>query len=365
MYSDNLDRLNKQNKALNTEIIHWICHFFKDKGISISFNLEIEGVIKHSNQQHINFEQLNKTRQELGIQGQFKPEFWKNQWEFETTFGIGNVSSTLQNYTRFINNLNTLFYPLKPLLIPVAYQFETGEIAKQNTNIFVNTSKVIHIPNAIQVNISLWKEKQNLLANKAFAYHLQNKLIKNSVSNLLFSIPNQRALDRLHLTSSYNLSQELCSPHNISGGHTGSIAYYAETNKKNSPLNPDHIILNQHGKMEFFRNNWQEKARIEYRLASSCLDYNIYNHCSFILLNCLSSYFSFRQSPQKSNPKVYAISKTFNGKHPSSIVNQFRKSKFLSSWVQQHVNDFNHKNKTVFIKSLDQLQQNILNRYTL
>ena len=41
MHSENKEILDKQNKQLNTQLIDWICHYFKREGIYISFNLKL------------------------------------------------------------------------------------------------------------------------------------------------------------------------------------------------------------------------------------------------------------------------------------------------------------------------------------
>ena len=128
--------------------------------------------------------------------------------------------------------------------------------------------KSVHIPNSVQINLSLWKENQNLLVDKNFAYFLQNLLIENSINNLIFFIPNQTALDRIFVKDEYDLKEELSSPNNISGGNQGSVACYLELDKKNKPNTIDGVFNED-------KNNWYERARIEFRLASSSLNYNL------------------------------------------------------------------------------------------
>ena len=183
------------------------------------------------------------------------------------------------------------------------------------------------------------------------------------MSNLIFSIKHQVTLDRLHLKSSYNLDQELSSPCDISGGNTGSIAYYAETNKKNTQLNPEKILLNHQGDMVYFKNNWHHKAQIEYRLASSCIHFNLYNQCNFLLLNCLSSYLSFKKTAQKPIKKTCPISKLFYSNHKPSILLQFKNDAFLIKWSQEHSKNIQAVNKQAFLSTLHQLHENILKQY--
>ena len=118
------------------------------------------------------------------------------------------------------------------------------------------------MPNAIQLNISLWKEGLNMLANKNFAFFLQNSLIKNSINNLIFFVPNQESLDRLFLKEDYGLQEKLMSPHDISGGNKGSIACYLEKNKKDLPNNLDINFDNLSYKVLDHQYDWQKNSRI-------------------------------------------------------------------------------------------------------
>ncbi len=102
-------------------------------------------------------------------------EFWQQQWEYETNFGIGNLNKIIADYDNFINNLDVIFAPHKVNLKPVIYNWQENKAGKK-----------IHVPNAIQLNISLWQDGFNLFAQKNYALNVQNIMLANTVHNLIF-----------------------------------------------------------------------------------------------------------------------------------------------------------------------------------
>ena len=76
------------------------------------------------------------------------------------------------------------------------------------------------------------KKGVNLLADKNFAYLLQNTLITNSIDNLLFFIPDQLSLDRLLVQNNFALTNELFG----SFSNPFSSPYISNQSHKVSPI---------------------------------------------------------------------------------------------------------------------------------
>ena len=218
----------------------------------------------------------------------------------------------MQDYDKLLNNLNKIFAPQTPIFQPILYDWQK-----------TNTEKSVHIPNSVKINLSLWREDKNLLVDKNFAYFLQNLLIENSINNLIFFIPNQAALDRIFVKDEYDLCEELSSPNNISGGNQGSIAYYLELDKKNKPNIVDGFFNDE-------KNNWHERPRIEFRLASSSPNYNIYLHTFFVMIIALEAVLKYQQNNQTTAiSNSYNIPRIFADDALDSLESRYEKGNFF------------------------------------
>jgi len=294
---------------------NWIEKTLKERQLKISINIEAEGGyrINESNFDENNFyNQTNQRIRNLNINARIKPEFWANQWEYESDFQISNVNKVLQDYDKFLDNLNEIFEPQTPIFEPILFDWQKTKEGKS-----------VHIPNSVQLNLSLWKDNKNFLVDKDFACLLQNLLIENSINNLIFFIPNQAALDRIFLRNEYDLWEELSSPNDISGGNQGSIGCYLELNKKNQP-NTKEGFFNE------YKNNWHERARIEFRLASSSLNYNIYLHTFFVMIITFEAILTYQETSKNiPNNNSYNIPRVFADDGVDSLKLRFLKGNFF------------------------------------
>lgn len=346
------------NKIINNNLLNNICNYslmncialieniLGEKDIKSSINIELEGIyLDNKNLQKNSFYQkVNNELKRLEIKGKLKPEFWKNQWEYESDFQIGNIIQTINNYQKFHKNINQIFFPQIPNIQPISYKWQESG------------GKLIHVPNAIQINISLWKRGYNIISNKNFAFFLQNSLVRNSVDNLLFFIPNQKSLDRLFLKEEHGLEKKLMSPHDISGGNKGSIACYLEKNKKDLPNNLKLNYDNLNYKIADHQYNWQKNSRIEFRLASADLEYNLQLHIVFIMLIILDSLILYDEDKQYNQIKtIYKIPRKFYDSNLDNVIKRYEYSLFLDKKINLFSKKIQEKGFVELIKILNQI----------
>ncbi len=331
------------------EIINLVEEILKQRQLKISINIEAEGgyKINESNFDENNFyNKINQTIKSLNIKARIKPEFWKNQWEYESDFQVSNVNNVLQDYDKFLDNLNKIFAPQIPIFEPILYDWQKTEEGKS-----------VHVPNSVQLNLSVWKENKNLLTDKNFAYFLQNLLIENSIKNLIFFIPNQAALDRIFVKDEYDLKEELSSPNNISGGNQGSIACYLELNKKNKPNTIDGFFNDD-------KSNWHERARIEFRLASATYDYDIYLHVFFVMIITLEAILKYQENNKiLPNNNSYSIPRIFADDDLDSIKSRYENVDFFKEKINFFQKEINQQQflllNKVFLKVQNFLKNEI------
>jgi len=352
------------NQRVNNNLFSNICNpklmkcillidnILEEKGIKSSINIELEGTyLDNDNLQKNNFYQkANNELKKLGIKGKLKPEFWKNQWEYESNFQIGNTIQTINGYQKFYHNTNKIFFPQIPNIQPISYNWQELD------------GKLIHVPNAIQINISLWKKGFNMLSDKNFAFFLQNTLIRDSVNNLIFFIPNQKSLDRLFLKEDYDLKEKLMSPHEISGGTKGSIACYLEKDKKDLPNNLKLNCDNLHYKIADHKYDWQKNARIEFRLASADLEYNLQLHIVFIMLAMLESLILYDEGKEYNQIKAtYKVPRKFYDSELDNIITRYEDGLFLDKKTHLFSKKLQEKSFSQLIKILNQVKSELRN----
>ena len=126
------------------------------------------------------------------------------------------------------------------------------------------------------------------------------------------------------LAAEFNLHEELSSPTDISGGHTGSIALYQELDKK-SKANGD---INGN-----LKDYWHQNARIEFRLASSSKKYCLDSHLSFILLVVLEAIIIFDNKEEViRDSSSYQIPREYNSRD-DSLLSKYHRSNFLTKKI--------------------------------
>ena len=221
------------------------------------------------------------------------PEYWSNQWEYISLFNGQSPLKEAENLTLAIQKIPELLLKqgIKNTLIkPVVWSGDSGKLALGSKNIFTNESRSVHIPNAIQMNVSaLNNESKNIIPNSSFGEYLQQCFLETSLSCSLLYLPEEEAFERLLLKDNYGLSDELCSPNDISGGHQGSIALYKKIGKHNQQMGVEPLIYDQYNNVLLTHADWEKTARIEHRLGASSKYYNAYVNVIFGLLNIIKA----------------------------------------------------------------------------
>ena len=277
---------------LAIEAITILQRYIEYLGFKPLIHFELEGCYEKSTtnrSQSLDYSIINKQLRALNIDGQVVAEYWSNQWEYISLFNGQSPLKEAENLTLAIQKLPTLFARQginKTLIKPVVWSGDSGKLAMGSKDIFTHEKRAVHIPNAIQMNISaLDKNGKNIIPHKQFGELLQQCFLHSSLPCCLLYMPEEEAFERLNLRDKYGLFEELCSPNDISGGHQGSIALYKEVGKHNQPMGEEPLLYDHNNKVMVSTYDWQKTARVEHRLGASSVHYNAYVNVVFGLLN--------------------------------------------------------------------------------
>jgi len=280
--------------------------YIQSLGFKAVIHFELEGGYSFAKQdanKKLNFSAVNHTLKLLNIDGELVPEYWKNQWEYVSQFNGQSPLKEADNLAFVIENLPEIFSRQgveHTLIKPVIWSGDQGKLGIDCDNIFIADNRAVHIPNAVQINVSvLNSENENIVAETTFGDNLQQAFLQTSLACSLLYLPEEEAFERLALKTRYGLSQELCSPVDISGGHQGSVALYKKVGKHNQAMGVKTLLVDLHNNALISESNWQETARIEHRLGASSLRYCPYINVVFALLNVIDAINSY-QNPQTS-----------------------------------------------------------------
>lgn len=342
-------------------------------------HFELEGTYQFPKQlphKKLDFEQVNQALAKLAIEAELVPEYWKNQWEYVSKFCQQSPLKEAHNLATAITKLPKIFAKqgvINTFIKPVIWSGDQGKLAAGCDNIFTPNSRAVHIPNAVQINVSaLDSNKRNIIPVDFFGEYLQQCFLTTSFECALLYLPEEEAFERLSLKSYYGLAEELCSPSDISGGHQGSIALYKKVGKHNQALGVEPLVLDQNQQILIKHDNWQKTARIEHRLGASSIHYNPYVNVVFALLNlhqALKVYVAGQCQQSLTEPKVpeqlpNSLHDTINGKGAIAI---FRESNWFREQLNQiqadNVKQLNALNIELASNIGSELKQSILSDY--
>lgn len=284
-----------QMNSIAVEAIKILQKYIDYLGFTPLIHFELEGCFEESPHLNnkINYALLNKQLHDLNIDGQLIPEYWFNQWEYVSLFNGQPPLKEASNLTKAIQKIPELLSKQgikKTLIKPVVWCGDEGKLATGCKNIFTNESRSVHIPNAIQMNISaLDKDGKNIIPKSHFGEQLQECFLQTSLACCLLYLPEEEAYERLLLKDNFGLAEELCSPTDISGGHQGSIALYKKVGKHNQKMGVEPLIYDQFNNILLSDYDWEKTARIEHRLGASSVYYNAYINVVFGLLNVVQA----------------------------------------------------------------------------
>ena len=265
-------------------------------------HFELEGTCSPSTttKLEIDYDQINNQLKRLGILGKVKDEYWQHQWEYVSLFEGQSPLEEAEYLSKAISLLPSLFKHIgfkETHIRPVIWSGDNKRLLSGGKNVFSAETKSMHIPNAIQLNISAQDaEGTNLIPQNGFGEVLQQSFLKTSYHCCLLFLPEEEAFQRLQLKSDYALSNELSSPSDISGGHQGSIALYKKLGKHNQPMGEKPLLLDQFQNTLASQQNWQKTSRVEHRLGASSKHYNPFVNVAYGLANlcyAISMHYNF------------------------------------------------------------------------
>ncbi|BDX08513.1 hypothetical protein [Planctobacterium marinum] len=261
-------------------------------------HFELEGMCIMPRAQILDLRRLNQQLAQQCIPGEVKPEYWPGQWEYVSLL----AGQTPLQEARYIARLKQLLPNLmlqqgaqEVLLKPVVWHGSDIRYVAGSSTLFARHSGSVHIPNAIQVNVSVADVNgNNKLPDSGLGEWIQYHLLQNSYACSVLYLPEEEAFQRLKLRTEFGLDAELSSPWELSGGYQGSIALYKEKGKHDQPLNPKPLILGAQKQPLCWNNDWQKACRIEHRLGATSKNYDPFVNVLFILLNILDAVVSWQ-----------------------------------------------------------------------
>ncbi len=290
--------------VLAANILQFLQNVISQQGFDAKVHFELEGCFRNT-EKHVpvNFDLLNDWLVKHNIEGKIIPEYWHNQWEFVSEFAGQSPLKEAQNLAFVLEKLPEAFRQFnfgEVSIKPVVWSGDQGKMVTGSTQIFCQDRRAVHIPNAIQMNVSVLNNGKNLMVERGFGERLQEAFLQTSLSCCLLYLPEEEAFERFALKTQYGLFDELCSPYDISGGHQGSIALYKDKGKHNQAMGLEPLIYGADEQVLVSKQDWHATARIEHRLGAASSLYDPYINVIFALLNIIESLDSFinhREAP--------------------------------------------------------------------
>lgn len=286
----------KMNTDFLAQTITLLQNHIKELGFTPVIHFELEGCYQPDDKNKyisLNYSRINRQLLNADIDGELVPEYWSNQWEYVSLFNGQTPLKEAENLSQALQLLPRLFAEQginNTLIKPVVWAGDKGKLAKGSGDIFTTDTRAVHIPNAVQINISAIDSLgKNIIVDGGFGEFLQQCFLNTSLNCCLLYLPEEEAFERLALKSKYGLAAELCSPIDISGGHQGSIALYKEVGKHNQAMGEEPLLYDHNNDILVSQQNWQKTARIEHRLGASSLKYNAYFNVIYALLNLIDA----------------------------------------------------------------------------
>ena len=237
----------------------------------------------------LDYTAVNRVLAEYSIQGHLKPEYWCYQWEYVSNFDGQKpikVAKDLQWVMMNLSNLLKMHGAEEVYIKPVVWGGDRGRLAPKCDSIFSVATESVHVPNAIQINISATDGNQeNIIARQGVGECLQACFLHTSRECSLLYLPEPEAFERLRLKDEFGLSRELCSPSDLSGGHQGSVALYREKGKHNQLMGETPLLVDSKNNAIASKQEWRRLSRVEHRLGASSMLFNPYAASVFAMAN--------------------------------------------------------------------------------
>lgn len=268
-------------------------HWLQNNGYCPKVHFELEGMVALPFGRDLDFSRLDNELRNYAIPAQVKKEYWRGQWEYVSDM---NGQSPLQEAQYLHRAMKLLPLLMKQqgasgvFLDPVIWHGSQQRYAQGSNAIFAEQTGTVHVPNAIQINVSVDDHNgNNLMPDSGIGEWLQYQLLQTSYANCLLYLPEADAYERLALRTVYGLDTELSSPWELSGGYQGSIALYKEKGKHDQPMGVKTLLLGPDSEPLISEENWRETCRVEHRLGATSEKYDPFINVLFTLLNVITA----------------------------------------------------------------------------
>lgn len=347
---------------LAKDVIELLDDYIKTLGFQAVVHFELEGCYQTRTEHlKLNFSAINHQLERLNIDGELVPEYWRNQWEYVSKFNGQSPLKEAENLTKAIAVIPKLLAKQgieKTLIQPVVWSGDQGKLAAGCHDIFTDGNRAVHIPNAVQINVSVLNQQgENIIPSDYFGEYLQQCFLETSFACSLIYLPEEDAFERFALKTKYGLAQELCSPNDISGGHQGSIALYKEFGKHNQQMGVEPLLYDHQHNVLTTEQNWRKTARIEHRLGASSVNYNAYFNVIFALANVIDALSVYQNKQCQSalmseNQERKLPHSLFSNEQDSGAIDLFTKDR----WLMECINRVQElmKSKAIEQKSKDE-----------
>ena len=355
-------------------VIQHLLNILEEKGFKALVHFELEGVCElRSDHKKLDYIGINKTLAKLNIDGELKSEYWKNQWEFVSLFNGQSPLKEAQNLAHAMRVLPALMCQhgaAKVMMSPVAWGADKGRYVHGSGAIFSLDTRSVHIPNAIQMNVSVKNHQgENLFAQQGLGEWIQYELLVNSYACCLLFLPEEDAFKRLALRQDYGLDAELSSPVVLSGGHQGSIALYKEIGKHNQAMGLEPLFFAVDNSVLHYAGDWRKTARVEHRIGATSKNYDPYLNMLFILINVLEGISKWQQAEllpnfkEKSLPaSLYDQHNKQDGQEKLGALSLFKNDSWFADKIDYYCQDMpNHNGLGLGIK----IKEIMLSKYQL
>ena len=290
-----------------TPLLHCLTAAMKAQGFTVKVHFELEGAYRPTHAHgKLNLPAINQQLKRLGIAGEIKPEYWQCQWEYVSLFNHqtpAEEATFLAKAFQYLPQIMCQNGAAEVFFVPVVWGGDKGRYMNGSSAIFSTDQRPVHIPNAVQINVSIEdKKKNNLIATTSLGEWLQWQMLTASYRCCLLFLPEEDAFKRLGLRENYNLDAELSSPYELSGGHQGSVALYREKGKHNQAMGLTPLIYSSENTILSYQHDWQKTARVEHRLGATSAAYDPYINMLFVLLCALESVEMWQQTDNLPEP---------------------------------------------------------------
>lgn len=319
-------------------------------GYTPRVHFELEGGYRRSDPaKELNFDAINSALKQRNILGELKPEYWLNQWEYVSDFAGQSPYKEACDFAAATDVLPTLLKQhgaTDVVIRPILWEGDQGRLEPGCANIFSIDKRPVHIPNAVQVNISADKNGRNIVPENQFGERLQQRLLDTSLECCLLYLPESEGFERLKLKHDYDLDAELSSPHELSGGHQGSIALYKDVGKHNQPLGLTPLVFDNQNQVIASTQDWRSTSRIEHRLGAASMQYNPYANVAFALCNLVEAIMAAEQQlPLEHAPEHQLPTTLFGNSEQPGAFELFESGQWFARSINQSVYAVKKRNK--------------------